>query len=182
MTNAALPLFVTPILTVAHVLFGLWLVNLVVAERTKLGVWHGDKDDEASGRHRSAKRNAWADLVHRAGIAQREKIPPDHGALQRKASAFRNFAEYTPLALILLLQLEIIGLRQAFLWVLGIWFFLGRVAHARGLVAVYGPSLGRAIGFFSTVLILALSCLVTALLLALPWLPVPFVGWIEELR
>jgi uncharacterized membrane protein YecN with MAPEG domain len=74
----------------------------------------------------------------------------DDGLLQRKVRAFGNFIEYTPLALLFILTLELADAQRWLLWLLGGALTIGRITHAWGLIKTYGPSPGRAIGFFST--------------------------------
>jgi uncharacterized protein len=57
-----------------------------------------------------------------------------------------NAAEYIPLALILMLVLEINGASAAWLHGLGTALVIGRVAHAQGLSQVPGVSVGRFVG------------------------------------
>ena len=74
----------------------------------------------------------------------------DDGVLQRKVRAFGNFVEYVPLALLLILMLELNGASIWLLWFLGIVLTLARIAHAWGVITTYGPSPLRATGFFLT--------------------------------
>jgi uncharacterized protein len=74
----------------------------------------------------------------------------DDGILQRKVRAYGNFMEYVPMALLFILALELMNLSTWLLWVLGSALTVGRVAHAYGVIKTYGPSQGRAIGFFLT--------------------------------
>jgi uncharacterized membrane protein YecN with MAPEG domain len=57
-----------------------------------------------------------------------------------------NAAEYVPLALILMLVLEINGASAAWLHGLGIALVVGRLAHAQGLTQAAGVSAGRFAG------------------------------------
>jgi len=57
-----------------------------------------------------------------------------------------NAAEYVPLALILMLILELNGGSARWLHVLGIALLVGRVAHVQGLSQSTGTSAGRFIG------------------------------------
>lgn len=59
----------------------------------------------------------------------------------------------TLLALLFILVLELMNARAWLLWSLGSMLIVGRVAHAWGLIKTYGPSPGRAIGFFLTWLV-----------------------------
>ncbi|HEY2386963.1 MAG TPA: MAPEG family protein [Candidatus Binatia bacterium] len=57
-----------------------------------------------------------------------------------------NAAEYVPLALLLMLMLEINGASSGFLHFLGLALLIGRVAHAQGLTTSNGVSPGRLVG------------------------------------
>jgi len=57
-----------------------------------------------------------------------------------------NAAEYVPLALLLMLMLEINGASSGFLHFLGLALVIGRVAHAQGLTTSNGVSPGRLVG------------------------------------
>lgn len=70
--------------------------------------------------------------------------------LTRKVRVHANFAEYVPLALLMLALLELAGIRAALLWTFGIALLLGRVLHAVGLGGSAGYSVGRFTGAFLT--------------------------------
>jgi len=57
-----------------------------------------------------------------------------------------NAAEYVPLALILMLILELNGGSARWLHVLGVALLAGRLAHAQGLSQTAGTSAGRLVG------------------------------------
>jgi hypothetical protein len=57
-----------------------------------------------------------------------------------------NAAEYVPLALILMLVLEINGASATWLHGLGIALVIGRLAHAQGLSQAAGVTAGRFVG------------------------------------
>jgi uncharacterized membrane protein YecN with MAPEG domain len=57
-----------------------------------------------------------------------------------------NAAEYVPLALLLMLMLEINGTSAAWLHGLGIALVVGRLAHAQGLSQAAGVTAGRFVG------------------------------------
>jgi uncharacterized membrane protein YecN with MAPEG domain len=61
-----------------------------------------------------------------------------------------NATEYVPLALILMLILEINGTSATWMHGLGIALLVGRVAHAQGLTRTEGISPGRFAGMFLT--------------------------------
>ena len=57
-----------------------------------------------------------------------------------------NAAEYIPLALLLMLLLEINGTSTGWLHGLGVALLIGRVAHVQGLSQSEGASAGRLVG------------------------------------
>ena len=57
-----------------------------------------------------------------------------------------NAAEYVPLALILMLILELNGGSPRLLHVLGVALLVGRIAHVQGLSQSTGTSAGRLVG------------------------------------
>ncbi len=70
-----------------------------------------------------------------------------------------NFIEYVPIALLLLLMLELGGLPATWLWIFGGALLLARVLHAFGLSRSAGSSPGRAIGALLTFAdIAAMAC------------------------
>jgi uncharacterized protein len=87
-------------------------------------------------------------------------------ALERAVRVHGNFAEYTPLFLVLLLAAELGGAPPALLHPLGAAYFLARIYHAFGLSQSSGTSTGRFVGTFVTwagILALALANLWLAL-------------------
>ena len=86
--------------------------------------------------------------------------------LERRARVHANFAEYVPLALVLLLLAELSGSPAPLLHVAGIALVLGRVAHAVGLSRVPEDFRLRVAGMVATltvILVLALALLVRGL-------------------
>lgn len=81
--------------------------------------------------------------------------------LLRAIRAHANFAEYTPLALVLLLLLEVMGLAPAALHSLGVLLFTGRLAHALGVSSEKAGSSLRVVGmlFTLTTLLVEMSLL-----------------------
>ena len=75
-----------------------------------------------------------------------------------------NFAEYTPLALLLLLVMELMLVPTLWLYVLGGAFTLGRLLHAIGLGGSAGTSFGRMAGTVLTMAYLLISVLLLLLL------------------
>jgi len=74
----------------------------------------------------------------------------DDSVLQRKVRAYGNFIESVLLALMFIVALELMQAQTWLLWMLGSSLAIARVAHAWGVINTYGPSPGRAIGFFLT--------------------------------
>lgn len=75
-------------------------------------------------------------------------------ALSRAIRAHANAIEYLPIALLLLLLLELDQTRIVWLHVFGITLILARVLHALGLSGDAGYSFGRGIGILLTVLVI----------------------------
>jgi uncharacterized membrane protein YecN with MAPEG domain len=72
--------------------------------------------------------------------------------LTRRIRAHANFVEYVPLALLLILSLELAQVAAAVLHTLGCLLVAGRLIHAWAIVADSVP--GRVIGMGSTFLVL----------------------------
>jgi uncharacterized membrane protein YecN with MAPEG domain len=70
----------------------------------------------------------------------------------RRIRGHANFTETVPLALILLLLMEVCGAQDSWLHVLGALLVFGRLAHYIGLAEI-GPGLLRPIGMISTLLV-----------------------------
>ncbi|HET6633244.1 MAG TPA: MAPEG family protein [Rhodanobacteraceae bacterium] len=104
-------------------------------------------------------------LALRVSLQRRtSQVGVGHGGdarLELRMRAFGNFAEYVPLALILLLALELDHTRIWLLHLFGIVLVLARIAHAIGISATGGVSAGRFLGVLGTWAVL----LVMALLL-----------------
>ncbi|MBU2919000.1 MAG: putative membrane protein YecN with MAPEG domain [Psychrosphaera sp.] len=66
--------------------------------------------------------------------------------LHRAIRVHGNFSEYVPLALFLLLLLELNGGQMWVLHVLGSMLFLGRILHVMGLSKSAGTSMPRFVG------------------------------------
>ncbi|MDV3002418.1 MAG: hypothetical protein N5P05_004073 (plasmid) [Chroococcopsis gigantea SAG 12.99] len=127
------------------------LSYIVVMERTSTRLWHGtSKDEVANQPDYLEKPNQWVSLVE--NYIQKSVVTKtaSDGLLQRKVRAQGNFTEYVPLALLFILALELMNSSDWLLWLLGGALTIGRVFHAWGLIATYGPSPARAIGFFLT--------------------------------
>ncbi|WP_231510273.1 MAPEG family protein [Fischerella sp. PCC 9605] len=127
------------------------LSYIVVMERISTRVWHGEsKADVSNQANYLDKPGKWAVFVENYTQKSVTTKTSDDGILQRKVRAYGNFIEYVPLALLFILVLELMNSQTWLLWVLGSALTVGRVAHAWGLIKTYGPSPGRAIGFFLT--------------------------------
>ncbi len=130
------------------------LSYMVVMERTSTRVWHGESQTDVSNQPNYLENpGKWAAFVERYTQKSVAAKTTDDGLLQRKVRAFGNFIEYVPLALLFLLTLELMQAGTGLLWLLGSALTVGRVAHAWGVIKTYGPSPGRAIGFFLTWLV-----------------------------
>ena len=73
-------------------------------------------------------------------------------AMTRRVRVHANFAEYVPLALLMLVLLELAGTAAAVVWTCGLVLLLALLAHAIGLGGSAGYSAGR---FGGTLLTLA---------------------------
>jgi len=81
-------------------------------------------------------------------------------ALERAIRVHANFAEFVPLALILMLLAELGGVTGWLMHVFGITLVVSRLLHAWGLTRSGGVSFGRLYGTLGTwALILALALL-----------------------
>ena len=86
--------------------------------------------------------------------------------MQRALRVQGNFIEYVPLALMIILVLEIQGASEFLVLGLGAALFIGRALHAYGLGKSAGTSPGRFIGTCLTWAVYcvgAIACLITAL-------------------
>lgn len=127
------------------------LSYIAASERVRSRVWHGEsKDDVAMQPDPLASPSAWVLAIEQLTRRQLKKGEVEAGALQRKVRAQGNFAEYVPQGLLFLLALELMQAQVWLVWLLGTTLTIARVAHAYGLITRYGPSIGRAIGFFAT--------------------------------
>ncbi|MDQ0011347.1 putative membrane protein YecN with MAPEG domain [Luteibacter jiangsuensis] len=95
-------------------------------------------------------------------LRRRTRIGLGDGGDRAVACAVRshgNATEYVPLALILLLVLELNQTLPVLLHAFGIVLLLARIAHAIGLSGTPGYSAGRATGAAITLLVIALMAL-----------------------
>lgn len=139
------------------------LSYIAADERLKTRVWHGEsKADVAQQPDPLANPNPWASSVENMTQKLFPEPRKDNSLLQRKVRAHGNFAEYVPHGLLFVLALELMQAQIWLVWLLGSTLTVARIAHAWGLINTYGPSVGRAIGFFSTwfvYLIGSLACI-----------------------
>ena len=75
-------------------------------------------------------------------------------AMTRRVRVHANFAEYVPLALLMLALLELSGIAAGVLWTCGALLLFARAAHAFGLGGSAGYSLGRVGGTILTFAVL----------------------------
>lgn len=127
------------------------LSYIAAIERTRARVWHGEsKEDVAIQPDPLTNPSAWAATIER--LSQKLSLGdiPDNGILQRKIRAHGNFAEYVPHGLLFVVALELMDAPAWIIWLLGSVLTVARIAHAYGVITKYGPSIGRATGFFLT--------------------------------
>lgn len=87
-----------------------------------------------------------------------------HGPLARRMRAHANFAENTPIVLILFALVELAGGPASWLWIVALVYVVARLAHAVGMDAD-NPTVWRAAGTmatFGTMVVLAIAALVLA--------------------
>lgn len=107
-------------------------------------------------------------------VRRGERIGIGTGGSERLARAVRvhaNFTEYVPMALLLLLLLEVCGSDRALLHAFGILLVVARVLHAIGLSRNAGTSFGRLAGAGLTFLLIAAMALLLLVMtvLRLAW-------------
>lgn len=88
------------------------------------------------------------------------------GGHQDLALAIRvqaNFVEYVPVALLLLLCLDLVGDAKWIVHVLGILLLVGRVLHAYGLAQSPGRTFGRAAGIVLTLFVITVGAVLAIL-------------------
>ncbi len=126
------------------------LSYIVVMERTRTRVWHGEsKEDVARQPDPLVNPTAWVSTVEKTSQKLAVKAS-EEGALQRKVRAHGNFTEYVPIGLLFIVALELMQSPTWLVWLLGGTLTIARIIYAYGVISRYGPSLGRAIGFFAT--------------------------------
>jgi uncharacterized membrane protein YecN with MAPEG domain len=130
------------------------LSYIVVMERTRTRIWHGEsKSDVITQPNYLENPNPWAAYVEK--LIQKSVVTKtsDDGVLQRKVRAYGNFVEYVPHALLFMIALELMDAPSWLLWLIGSTLTIARIAHGWGLIVTYGPSVGRAVGFFLTLFV-----------------------------
>ncbi len=129
----------------------LGLSYIVVVERIKTRVWHGGSlEDVKMQIDPLVNPTTWVATVEKTSQKLATSQAIDAGALQRKVRAHGNFVEYVPLGLLFIVALELMRSPNWLLWLLAITFTVARLIYAWGVINTYGPSIGRAIGFFAT--------------------------------
>lgn len=92
-----------------------------------------------------------------------EKVSIGAGGKERLEVAIRvhgNFAEYVPFAILLLAVLELNGVSETILYILGGVLTLGRLVHAYGLSKTLAPNAFRAGGTSATWLVIGAGSLI----------------------
>lgn len=77
----------------------------------------------------------------------------DDRDLERRVRVHANAVEYVPIAIVLLVAAELVGLAAIWLHVAGATLIVGRVLHAIGFSGTAGPSAGRFLGIISSWLV-----------------------------
>lgn len=97
-------------------------------------------------------------------LRQSRKVGLGHGGhedLHRAIRAHGNFVEYVPMALILILSVELLAYRAWIVHALGTALVVARILHAAGLARSSGTTAGRAIGISITWLVILAASLLT---------------------
>lgn len=145
------PIPISTLLIGIHGLIAFALSYLVVMERARTKLWHGEsRTDVATQPDYLKDPNRWATWIEQ--ISQKTVVTKtiEDGVLQRTVRAHANFTEHVPLALLFIIALELAPSPAWLVWLLGGTLAIARVFHAWGLIQIYGPSPARAIGFFGT--------------------------------
>jgi uncharacterized membrane protein YecN with MAPEG domain len=87
--------------------------------------------------------------------------------LERAIRVHGNFAEYVPLALLLMFLAEYSGLAPLYVHTLGIILIIGRLSHAFGVQQIQEPLRFRVFGMLLTFSVLLLSALAILFLYAI---------------
>lgn len=144
-------------------MIALALSYIVVIEQTRTRVWHGESQKDTTTQPDYLENpSQWAAFIEQ--MAQKTVVTKliDNGLLQCKVRAHANFIEYVPIALLFIIALEVMKASPWLVWTLGGILTIARILYAWGVIQTYGPSPGRAIGFFGTwfvYIIGSLACL-----------------------
>lgn len=137
------------------------LSYLVVMERTRARVWHGEsKEDVVMQPNPLTHPTKWVSTVESISQKLSANKVIDEGILQRKVRAHGNFTEYVPLGLLFIVALELAHAQTWLVWFLGATLTIARIIYTYGVITKYGPSIGRAIGFFGTWFVYVVGSLV----------------------
>lgn len=104
-----------------------------------------------------------------ATIRGRYKLPVGDGGHADLIGAIRahgNFIEQAPIALLVILAVDLQGHEKAWVHALGIVLLVGRLIHAHALITRPQPSVGRAIGMVLTAGVIVVG----AVLCVLGWM------------
>jgi len=74
--------------------------------------------------------------------------------LRHRMRAHANFMEYVPLALILLILLELQGFQDSFIHIMGIGLLAGRILHGLKMSRLVDIPYGRQIGMLTTLIVM----------------------------
>ncbi|GAA6614786.1 hypothetical protein NUACC26_005720 [Scytonema sp. NUACC26] len=144
------------------------LSYIVVMERTRTRIWHGEsKEDVLMQPDPLTHPTPWVATVEKISQGLSVNKTTDESILQRKVRAHGNFTEYVPIGLLFIIALELMHSVVWLVWFLGGMLTLARIFYAYGVITKYGPSIGRAIGFFSTgfvYIVGSLACLYYSLI------------------
>lgn len=94
------------------------------------------------------------------------KVGIGDGGHQELALAIRvqaNFVEYVPIALLLLLCVDLVGDAKWIVHLLGIVLLVGRILHAQGLSRSEGRTFGRAVGTLLTLIVIVAGAVLAIL-------------------
>lgn len=91
-------------------------------------------------------------------------VEPDP-ELRTRIRTHANFAEYVPLALVMLAMLELAGISRSLLAVLGLVLVVARLCHAIGMPRP-APNPLRLVGILGTLGVLTAQCVAAVVLLA----------------
>ena len=108
----------------------------VAAAATLLNIW-------------IARRVGQARMAHKVSIGD-----GGNEALAARMRAHSNYTEYTPFFLILMMLIELARGSELWLWFVGAFYILARIAHVFGMEARGKPGKLRLVGILSTMLVL----------------------------